>query len=209
MFSFLQFLSETPLPDDWDAAIYSERVPFAQRIKYAKAKAKQLGVGSSRVAFEIPYEGRRTVLKIAKNAKGMAQNGEESSALEDWYLKSLQLTIPLIDYDEVSDSPTWIHTEFATKAKQADFKKATGGTLQQFVEYCVGQSGRDLRGKPLPNNIDPESELVQSFTDYIGNYTHHPWVELTSLRNWGIYQGSPVIIDIGLTNDIWKDHYSR
>jgi len=206
--SFSQFLIEAPLPDDWDAVIYSERVPFAQRIKYAKAKAKQLGVGTSRVAFEIPYEGRRTVLKIAKNAKGMAQNSEEATALEDWYLSKLKITIPLIDYDESSDNPTWIHTEFTTKAKEADFKKATGGTLQQFIEYCVGQSGRDLRGRPLPKNIDPESELVQSFTDYVGNYTHHPWREYTSLRNWGIYQGNPVIIDIGLSDDVWKDHYS-
>jgi len=205
---FLQFLTETPLPDDWDAAIYSERVPFAQRIKYAKAKAKQLGTGSSRVAFEIPYQGRRTVLKIAKNAKGMAQNGEESSALSDWYLKGLNITIPLIDYDESTENPTWIHTEFATKAKQSDFKKATGGNLYDFVIYCVRQSGRE-RGYHIPEGINPESELVQNFTDYVGNYTHHPWREYTQLRNWGIYEGRPVIIDIGLTSDIWNDHYAR
>lgn len=209
--SFLQFLSETPLPDDWDAAIYSERVPFAQRIKYAKAKAKQLGVGSSRVAFEIPYEGRKTVLKIAKNPKGMAQNEEEVSALKDWYLKPLGITIPLVDYDQTSDRPTWLQTEFATKAKDSDFKKATGATLYNFIVFCVRQSGRE-HGSNNPKDygiIDPENELVQNVTDYVGNYNHHPWVELTTLKNWGIYQGRPVIIDIGLTNDIWKDHYKR
>lgn len=212
MKKFLQYLQETPLPDDWDTAIYSERVPFAQRVKYAKMRAKQLGIGSSRIAFEIPYQGRKTVLKIAKNLKGMAQNGEEASTLSDWYLKSLELTIPLIDYDESSDNPTWIHTEFAEKAKQADFKKATGVPLYDFVMYCVRQSGRERGGRY--NNaeeigINPDSELVQNFTDYIGNYTHHPWMDYTVLRNWGIYQGRPVIIDIGLTNDIWKDHYAR
>jgi hypothetical protein len=208
---FIQYLQEAPLPEDWDAAIYSERVPFAQRIRYAKAKAKQLGAGSSRVAFEIPYQGRRTVLKIAKNNKGMAQNAEEASALSDWYLKGLNLTIPLIDYDEQTDSPTWIHTEFATKAKNSDFKKATGAPLYDFVMYCVRQSGRERSGsnKPEDYGIDPDSELVQNFTDYVGNYTHHPWVEYTNLRNWGIYQGNPVIIDIGLTQDIWNDHYKR
>lgn len=212
MKKFLQYLQEAPLPDDWDAAIYSERVPFTQRIKYAKAKAKQLGVGSSRVAFEIPYQGRKTVLKIAKNAKGMAQNGEEASTLSDWYLKNLEITIPLIDYDESSDNPTWIHTEFAQKAKDSDFIKATGVPLYDFVMYCVRQSGRE-RGRRYDNaeeiGINPDSELVQNFTDYIGNYTHHPWNDYTTLRNWGVYQGRLVIIDIGLTHDIWKDHYQR
>lgn len=211
MKKFLQYLQEAPLPDDWDAAIYSERVPFSQRIKYAKARAKQLGSGSSRVAFEIPYQGRKTVLKIAKNQKGMAQNGEEASSLSDWYLKKLGITIPLIDYDELSDNPTWIHTEFAEKAKQSDFKKATGVPLYDFVMYCVEQSGRK---RVTYNNaedvgINPDSELVQSFTEYIGNYSHHPWMDYTVLRNWGIYQGRPVIIDIGLTNDIWNAHYLR
>ena len=67
-------LESPPLPEDWDKDIFNERVPFKTRIEYAKARAEQVGKGSSRVAFVIPYQGRKTVLKVALNAKGMAQN---------------------------------------------------------------------------------------------------------------------------------------
>jgi len=36
--------------------------------------AKRLGGGSSRVAFLIDYQGRKTILKVAKNNKGLAQS---------------------------------------------------------------------------------------------------------------------------------------
>ena len=78
-------ITEVPLPSDWDDSQYKSHVPFAKRIRYAKARAKQVGVGSSRVAFVVPYQGRDTVLKIAKNKKGMAQNDYESQMFSDYY----------------------------------------------------------------------------------------------------------------------------
>jgi hypothetical protein len=46
----------------------------------------------------IDYKGRPTVLKIALNAKGIAQNEVESSLLNDGYLRSLGILIPIIDH---------------------------------------------------------------------------------------------------------------
>lgn len=205
-----QFLSEAPLPDDWDGAMYNERVPFARRVKYAQERAKRVGAGSSRIAFVIPYQGRDTVLKIAKNKKGMAQNAVEAQNLEDWYLKDMGITIPLIDYDEQNETPTWIHTELATKAKDSDFKRLTGLTLSEVIDYAEITSGRKrVRDNPYAGKVDEENEFLQSMTDFVGNYTHIPTNDLRALRNWGIYNGHPVIIDIGLDDDVASTHYSR
>ena len=43
--------------------------------------------------------------------------------------------LKLKDYDEKSSSPTWIHTEFAQKAKPSDFVKEFGGTLLDLINY--------------------------------------------------------------------------
>ena len=205
--SFKQFLKEAPLPDDWDHAIYNPRIPFAQRIKYATARATKIGSGSSRVAFKLPYQGRSTVLKIAKNKKGMAQNEHEAQMLTDYYLKRLNIVIPIIDYDEQSQSPTWIHTEFANKAKPSDFKKQCGGELKDLISYALKVTGKDGPAWGNSEKINEYSDLAQEFVDIIGSYDL-PIADFGRVANWGIYEGRLVIIDIGLSYDVYEEHYS-
>lgn len=208
--SFKQFLIETPLPDDWDAALFNPRIPFAKRVRYAKERASKLGAGSSRVAFAIPYEGRQTVLKVAKNIKGAAQNEEEATLMGDWYLRNLGIVIPMIDFDEANDKPTWIHTEFATKPKKSDFVKACGVDLPTLILYAELVSGRvrTAYARASELNVNEESELAQAMVDFVGNYTHVPTGDLKRMANWGIYNGNPVIIDLGLT-DSTLQYYTR
>lgn len=196
------------MPDDWDKEIYNERNSFAKRINYAKERAKRLGGGSSRVAFKIPYQGRDTVLKVAKNVKGMAQNEHEVDVLSDWYLANLGIAIPMIDYDTDSQKPTWIHLEYASKATPSEFKRRTGGMPQDLVAYAYKVTGRKGGYWGNPNVINGESEVVRAFVDYAYNYDH-PLVDYTRLSNWGIFRGRLVIIDIGLSDDIFKTYYLR
>ncbi len=208
---YYETLLETPLPDDWDAALFNERVPFAKRIRYAKERAARVGSGSSRVAFVIPYEGRQTILKIAKNRKGTAQNQAEADMMNDYYLRDLGIAIPMIDYDEKNPEPTWIHTEFAQKAKDSDFIKACGGTLNDLLANalrgCGKQGTRGHYSSGNPDKIDDENELAYGLTNLIGNYDI-PSGDFSRLANWGIYNGQPVIIDLGLSSDVQAKHYS-
>ena len=209
-------IQETPLPDDWDGDIYNERISFAKRIRYAKERAKKLGTGSSRVAFEIPYKGRMTVLKIAKNRKGMAQNEVEANLMSDHYLMSMGIVIPLIDYDERNATPTWIHTEKAEKMTLPKFRKFTGGgDFRDLVDYALSLTGnankygqnRDAWKNP---KVDPELEFVGDFTEAVGNYQGSiEFADAAQKANWGIYKGDPVMIDIGLSTHVHKEHYSR
>lgn len=209
--SFKEYLMEAPLPDDWDKSMYSNNKSFAKQIKYAKERAQQIGVGSSRVAFKIEYQGRPTVLKIAKNAKGLAQNQQESEILEDYYLESLNVAIPMIDYDKESRKPTWIHVEYAEKAKDSDFKKITGLSFKDTILFTAQLSGKPIRRYTLPSNMNENdlenNEFIGNLSNYFGNYDH-PLADYTRLANWGVYKGNPVIIDIGMTDDIFKTYYS-
>lgn len=106
-----ELLNEAPLPPDWDSNVFTPDNTYKKRMDYAAARAQKLGRGSSRTAFEIEYQGRTTVLKVAHNIKGMAQNKAEANILDDWSVEQLGITIPIIDYDNAHDSPVWIHME--------------------------------------------------------------------------------------------------
>jgi len=204
-------LQETPLPDDWDKSTYSNNNSFAKRVQYAKERAKRIGTGSSRIAFEIEYEGRPTILKIAKNQKGLAQNDYEASVLNDY---TLTIAIPMIDYDEENDPPTWLHTEKAEKMKPTQFKKFFNGlTPKEVVHVALVMSGKDPDVTAPPDVMEryekiwEENETINELTNIIGNYEISPG-EFSMLSNWGIYKGEPVIIDIGGSSKVISQHYS-
>ena len=206
-----ELLNEAPLPDDWDKSAYKSDKSFASRLRYAQERAKRVGGGSSRVAFEIEYQGRPTILKIAKNKKGLAQNDYESQILNDY---TLDIGIPMIDYDEENDPPTWIHTEKAEKMKPSQFKKFFNGMtpdeMMHVVRFMVGKEG--IRVPPdvekRYNEIYEDNETISSLVSIVGNYEIHPH-EFSMLSNWGIYNGEPVLIDVGGSSQVISQHYAR
>lgn len=196
-------LESPPLPDDWDKAMYDERVPYKKRIEYAKLRAEQIGKGSSRVAFVIQYQGRKTVLKIALNNKGAAQNQEEADLLDDYFIRGLGNVIPLIDYDERNSRPTWIHTEYATKISQKQLEKYFGGYSMYEVVGALEiakKGGRTDRYAKMLSDLE-DNENFTDFQDLILNYTQIGAQDLTRKANWGLYKGRPVIIDLGFTDN--------
>jgi len=212
-----ELFQESPLPDDWDHDIYNDRIPFKTRVRYAKERAMQMGVGSSRIAFKIPYQGRNTVLKIAKNRGGMAQNENEAQLLSEPYLSQFNITIPLIDYDENNNIPTWIHTEFAEKIRPNQMKQFTNGLdLNNFITYAAYNAGV-YTYPPLSfrysNEIEKhdleDNDFFHTVSKLIADYDMLLlWQDLTVLKNWGLYKGSPVIIDLGVSEDVYQTHYA-
>lgn len=199
-------LLEAPLPADWDKDVFNANVPIKTRIEYAKARAIQVGRGSSRTAFVIPYKGRKTVLKVAShNAKGFAQNKAEAELFDDWYIEKLGITIPMFDYDERNgNKPVWVHVEFAEKITQSKLSSFFGGiSMQRIIATIEAESTG--RGAPLsPEEYEKleDNESYDSLRDLLINYNGviHGG-DLTRAANWGLYKGRPVIIDLGLTNE--------
>ena len=205
MITFKDFLNESPLPDTWDKDKFKQRPAiktFRDIIEYASEKAAEVGRGSSRVAFKIDYKNQDTVLKIAKNEKGLSQNKQEIGYLSDDFIKSLNITIPMIDYDTDNVKPKWIHTELADKAEEQDFINELNVTLKEFVLFCrysilpPKNLDKDAHGL-IDSKINKSSNLYKSFTKLLQHYNDLEAGDLLRIENWGIYKNKLVIIDIG------------
>lgn len=216
------FINEAPLPPHWEPEALSSKQSFRKRIDYAVQRALRAGAGSSRVAFVIMYEGRPTILKIAKNAKGIAQNEAEVSILNDNYVKQLGITIPLIDFGvDSTGTTTWLQTEVAQKATYSQLRKYFGvENPYQLVMYAQALYGHgSVKNKERilddleANGITPEQfERFEKYTNAMAELGNSFEVELGDFdrpQNWGFYQGHPVLIDVGFTTPVYQQHYSR
>jgi len=215
-----QLIKETPLPDDWDKQLYQHGSgSFKKRIEYAKEKAKRVGGGSSRVAFKIQYQGRDTVLKIAKNKKGLAQNYQESMMLRtaDMLGASGTVVVPEIDHDETGEDPSWIHVEYARKLKsEQEFKRLTGYELSDLLNFAAKTfSNKSIKyaitqefSKEWSEKLWEEDTWTYEFLNFVGNTDLH-LPDLYRYSNWGVYKNNPVIIDLGLSEEVFQSHYAR
>jgi hypothetical protein len=220
-----QVLDEMPLPVDWDQKQFQQQgTTFKSRLAYALERAKKIGTGSSRVATTIEYQGRPTVLKIAKNTKGLAQNSVEASMLDDGYASQMGILIPLIDYDTQHRQPLWIHTELATKASESQLCNLMHcdnlGQLINFARAITGNSRMSWIGTPQSyiehmKKKHKTEEAIEIATDYANKLAELSTsfdIELGDLdraANWGLYQGKPVILDVGGSSEVIKQYYRR
>lgn len=217
-----EIIDEMPLPADWDPQQFQQRgTTFKSRLAYALERAKKLGTGSSRVATVIEYQGRPTVLKIAKNNKGLAQNEVEANVLSDGYAQQLGVLIPIIDYDQQHAKPLWIHTEMATKASEAqlcnvmkcnnlyelvDLANAIAGK-NKFVTYPGMIERMEKRGASV-DDIQTATEYANDLAELSSNFD----IKLDDFArkaNWGLYQGKPVVVDVGFNEKVYQTHYRR
>ena len=221
-----EFVDEMALPTDWDPTALGHDKTFKSRLEYALQRAPRLGGGSSRVAFVIPDQGRETVLKIAKNKKGMAQNEAELEVLDDGYLGRLDIVIPLVDYDKQNPTPTWIQTEKANKVSPAKLAKMlhAGGRwpMTNFlyaVDNVLGKkqlymsSLDDIKKDMLATGSTDQD--IDIFLDYVNqvadlvNSSNLLSGDFGTASNWGEYQGRPVIIDLGYNKSVHDLYWGK
>lgn len=225
-----EFLNEVPLPPDWDPEKLNLRQKFKDRLKYALDRSKRIGGGSARVAMIIEYEGRPTVLKVAKNRKGLAQNEAEAGILEDSVLGKLSIVIPYIDHDKQNDPPVWIHTELAKRITTPTLKKLLHSPkswiiidrvndITDFVTSPYAKRGQALKNyyfeEAKENNLNYTENDWNIFDDYahqIATLVEGAGIstgDLIGANNWGVYNGRPVIVDLGLTDLVYDTEYRK
>jgi hypothetical protein len=208
------------LPADWDPAALGHDKTFKSRLDYALQRARRLGGGSSRVAFVIPDNGRETVLKIAKNAKGLAQNKAEADILDDGYVGKLDIVIPLVDYDKTNREPVWIQTELANKVSQTRLKKLLHCDkfnlgISHFTYAVHNLLGNRKSYMPDTKKIkedllnagqtEQDVEIFFEYVDEVADLVSSSGLLIDDLgvaSNWGEYKGRPVIIDLGFTDAV-------
>ena len=223
---FKKELDEMALPAGWDPAALGHDKSFKSRLYYTLQRVRRLGGGSSRVAFIIPDQGRETVLKIAKNAKGMAQNEAEVDILTDGYLGRLDIVIPIVDYDKLNPQPTWLQTELANKVSQTKLRKllhcgkAEFG-IRHFIYAIHNLLGSKQNYMPDTKKIkedlrragqtEQDVEIFFEYVDEVADLVNSSGLlidDLSNASNWGEYKGKPVIIDLGFTEAV-KPMYTR
>lgn len=187
---------------------------FPKRVAYCKQHmGNPIGNGSSRMVFQIDDE---KVLKLAKNQKGIAQNDVEA----DWGAQNYGVLPNL--YEEANDD-TYIVTEYVLPAKPQDFQVCLGMSFEDFcnfVKKCFKSyaSSRQSFGVSSNINDDKFSEILENnewldqFYTYLSDY-QPPLGDLLRIANYGLCKrdGKPeiVLLDSGLSQQVWDDYYQR
>lgn len=190
---------------------------FQRRVDYCR---KMLGMwsgnGSSRVVFDIDDE---TVLKLAKNKKGIEQNLEEIRLGTEPYFSSF----PRIMNGSDEKNGLWIIAERVLPAKEEDFEKVLGmpfSVINEFV-WCTITGGRqgynkhaDNKRHELYQKYESNEAVIELFNDIYELYMgfDNNIVDLRIIRNWGLClrNGKPamVMLDVGLSEDIYNRLYN-
>ena len=207
-------LAEMAYPITFNMEEFKNITSYSGRIKYCQERLHKLGAGSSRVVFQIDDD---KCLKLAKNAKGIAQNAAET----DKYLEQIGIAATTYDYHP---DYQWIEMQLARRAKQSDFKKLTPYDFYTFcawVDYIHSQYSRQRRWRDTRMDELFKSEnfwetieytLFDEVQEYLSNYTLEATGDLQRISSWGVVKDNNgeerlVLIDYGLTDDVAKQYY--
>lgn len=211
-----QLIREMAYPVKFDMAVFKSLGSFNKRILYCNSLLQRISSGSGRIVYKIDNE---KVLKLAKNQKGIAQNQAES---EDYYLRQIGCFPNIFEVDE---NGLWIEMQLARKVKVSDFKRITGydfNTMCEWINYCASMYNRFMTyNKSYEKLFKSEEwqEMLDNYSiftyidEYLSNYQLNSIGDLKRLSSWGIVtedgEDRLVIVDFGLTDDVWNNYYKR
>lgn len=197
-----QIITEVPLPSDWDESVFTGKtgkLDFQKQLAYALERVKRSESGSGRMAFEIEYKGRPTILKIARSQKGLLQNASE--ARPEMYRKFKDVVVPLIDYDLKNKPPRWVHFEMAEALREDNQWKQhfNGMSIYTFAQIVDGM----IKGLKTGMTKFFEKKYAQSiaFAKRIAQLCKEYDIksgDLATIQNWGVYRGKIVMLDLGM-----------
>lgn len=172
---------------------------YAARKKYAEANLKHLSSGSSRIVYLTPG---KTIVKLAKNDKGIAQN--EAEANPDMKSKHLNKIL------SGAKNHSWIEVPYLEKITEKEFKEMTDLEFEDFGE-AIRYGLRDVSGntdkeKPAHFEEVAKSGIYKEVRDIGEKFKLMPG-DLARISSWGEKDGCPVLIDAGLTKDVFADFY--
>lgn len=188
---------------------------FNAKVKYCRQYlGNHVGKGSSRIVFQLDDQW---VLKLAFNDKGKAQNEEEYLLARDCYVH----ITPQVDSDNCDvDDYEYIVSEYVLPAKSADFQHIFGINFKTFASMIrTAAKQKDYRGfySPcLPSDVFDKlvenNDDLSEFCEYIYNYDACVG-DMTNLRQYGMVlrnnEPTIVLLDSGLTNNVWDRYYKR
>ena len=172
---------------------------YAARKKYAEANLRHLSSGSSRIVYLTPG---KTIVKLAKNDKGIAQNKAEANPkMKSKYINKIL---------SCANNFAWIEVLYLDKIKEAEFEKMTGlnfGDFGEALSYGLKNVSENADSEK-PENFDKvsKSNIYKELKDIGSSFDILPG-DMARISSWGRKDGHPVLIDSGLTRKIYDDYY--
>lgn len=207
-------MEEAVYPENFNVQEFKALPSFTARLKYARDRLPKLGRGSSRAVFQVDDT---TVLKVAMNGKGKAQNKVEEDI---GYQSGNDNYYPVAKVFETGDDGAWIEMERAIKASLPTFEQVTGirfGVFQTCLNYWEYKRRNSWAKLDPPREyqdlvLSGENEFMNNVIDLIGSYDM-PAGDIGAITSWGKVlrdgQIKMVLIDFGLTRSVWNDYYVK
>lgn len=180
---------------------------FKARVDYCNKSLTRLASGTSRVVYDL---GNGSVLKLAKNPKGIAQNAAES----DGFVQQSYGNIIAKVLDSHADD-LWLKVEKAKKITPTRFKALSGGLTLVEIYHILTFWYADHNGKRSSiarhenyDEIMETNEFIQELTDLMGNMDM-PVGDFARISTYGEINGRLVLTDYGLSQTVELDFYSR
>lgn len=172
---------------------------YAARKKYAEDNLEHLSSGSARVVYLTPD---KTVVKLAKNDKGIAQNKAEANP----EMKSKFLN----EVIKHADNYAWMETHYLEKITGKEFEEMTGIPFADFDEAIrFGlKNVSENTGLKKPEKFDEvaKSEIYKEMKRIGEKFKLLPG-DLARISSWGAKNGKPMLIDAGLTAEVFEKFY--
>lgn len=192
-------------PQSFNLEQFKQLQSFKQRVAYCDQNLEKLGSGSSRIVYKVDD---KMVMKLAKNAKGLAQNEVEASQGQGYYMKGLVAEVYAYHEDYL-----WLESEFCKKITKKTFASIVGVTFEQFCSvlnyiYFDNNPRKGFKRSKPDFNWD-DNEFITNMVDYMVGYDT-PVGDLCKISSYGVNsKGDVVMTDYGLTDDVFQEHYSR
>lgn len=172
---------------------------YSARKEYAEKNLKHLSSGSSRIVYLSP---EKTVIKIAKNDKGIAQNKAEANPkMQSKYLNKIL---------KHASNYAWIETHYLDKITTKEFEKITGLKFSDFgeaVRYGLKKvTGNTDLEKPKNFQQVEKSDIYKEIKR-LGETFELMSGDIARISSWGVKDGKPVLIDSGLNRKIFEKFY--
>ncbi|CAB4196588.1 hypothetical protein UFOVP1290_108 [uncultured Caudovirales phage] len=172
---------------------------YQARKKYAEKNLKHLSSGSSRIVY---LSNDKTIIKLAKNDKGIAQNKAESNPK----MKS-KFVNKIISK---SKNNIWLETHYLDKITEKQFKKMTDIDFEDFgkvMRYALKNiTNNSDKKKPAKFDEISKSEIYKELKRLGTQFKLMPG-DLAKISSFGAKDGHPILIDAGLTKDIFEEFY--
>lgn len=200
-------LLEDAYPESFIPTEFDSIRSFKGKINYAKTHLKRLGAGSSRIVYKIDDE---KVLKLAKNKRGVLQNGIEID-----FRNQSPLFAEVFDFHPYS---LWVEMEYAKKMTTNKFKELTGYYLEEMdiiINYNYYQkekkgSNRTFFGGDIVHDM-LDNEYIHEIYDLISNQDFLSG-DFLRLSSWGVVERNgkevPVLVDFGYHESILYDYFA-